>query len=145
MNSVPSLKLNVFNIGPRQIFLVDRSGSMHGPSIEQAKKALEYFVHSLPANSYFNIVSFGSRYDSLFGESETYDDSSLAFAKTYVATMEANYGGTEIYQPLEFIFRQPRREGYLRQVFVLTDGEVSNGASVIDLVSMLYNSFPFCR
>ena len=49
--------------------------------------------------------------------------------------MSANYGGTEIYSPLRDIFQQAKPEkGYLRQVFVLTDGQVSNVASVISLV-----------
>jgi hypothetical protein len=38
--------------------------------------------------------------------------------------MDANLGGTEIFHPLETIFKKPSIEGYLRQVFVLTDGEV---------------------
>ena len=38
--------------------------------------------------------------------------------------MQADLGGTEIYQPLEWIFQQPTVEGYLRQIFLLTDGEV---------------------
>ena len=43
------------------VFLVDRSGSMGGSSMEQAKQALTLFVHSLPASCLFNIYSFGSR------------------------------------------------------------------------------------
>ena len=39
--------------------------------------------------------------------------------------MDANLGGTEIFHPLETIFKKPSIEGYLRQVFVLTDGEVN--------------------
>ena len=48
--------------------------------------------------------------------------------------MDANYGGTEIYQPLEAIFKQPFKEGFLRQIFVLTDGEVSNSSAIVELV-----------
>lgn len=33
-------------------------------------------------------------------------------------------GGTEIYQPLSWVLKLPRIEGYLRQIFILTDGEV---------------------
>ncbi len=33
-------------------------------------------------------------------------------------------GGTEIYAPLEWILERPPIDGYLRQVFLLTDGEV---------------------
>jgi len=129
---VPSFKLKDQKV--ELIFLVDRSGSMHGTLIEQAKKALELFLHSLPMDCFFNIFSFGSSFDSLFPESRKYDDDTLSLAKHHVSTMEADYGGTEIYQPLNFIFERPRQSGHLRQIFVLTDGEVSNGESVIQLV-----------
>ena len=118
------------------IFLVDRSGSMSGSSMNQAKKALELFLHSLPSDCYFNIWSFGSSYDSLFpGGSTKYSDKSLNKALNHVRQMSADYGGTEIYSPLRDIFQQAKtKKGYLRQIFVLTDGEVSNDASIISLV-----------
>ena len=49
--------------------------------------------------------------------------------------MSADYGGTVIYDPLQDIFRKPCRDKrYLKQVFVLTDGGVSNTSSIISLV-----------
>ena len=136
---VPSFKLKEQPVN--LIFLVDRSfsmgsgysGSSNG-SIEQAKKALELFLHSLPMDCYFNICSFGSSFDFLFSGSQKYDDLTLNQAKEHVASMSANYGGTEIYQPMNAIFQEPRKAGHLRQIFVLTDGEVSNVAQVIELV-----------
>lgn len=123
------------------IFLVDRSGSMGGgwgsavAGIDQAKKALELFLHSLPADCYFNIWSFGSKFDSLFAQSQLYDDDTLARAKAHVASMEANYGGTEILQPINQIFTSPpAHPDHLRQIFVLTDGAVSNDTQVIATV-----------
>ena len=116
------------------IFLVDRSGSMSGSSIEQAKKALQFFLHALPSECLFNIFSFGSRFDSLFPESVSYTDETLERAKSHVGQMTANYGGTNIYEPLQNIFKVEPKEGFLRQIFVLTDGAVSNEQNVIALV-----------
>ena len=44
-------------------------------------------------------------------------------------------GGTELLQPLTAVLGQPAVPGYARQVFVLTDGEVSNTREVIAAVS----------
>jgi hypothetical protein len=38
--------------------------------------------------------------------------------------LDADLDGTEVYEPLEWIFKQPDINGYLRQVFVVTDGQV---------------------
>merc|ERR1719334_2387511 len=104
--------------------------------MNQAKKALELFLHSLPSDCYFNIWSFGSTYDALFSEgSIKYSDGSLNKALDHVRQMTADYGGTEIYNPLRDIFVQDKpQNGYLRQIFVLTDGEVFNAPSIISLV-----------
>ena len=54
------------------IFVIDRSGSMHGQSINLAVEALLLFLHSLPLGSKFNVYSFGSRFVKLFPTSVFY-------------------------------------------------------------------------
>src|SRR5262245_53068711 len=116
------------------VFVVDRSGSMQGSSIEQVRNALQLCLRSLIAGSSFNIVGFGSGFEALFDGSRTYDEHSLATASQHVNGMEASLGGTEILPALEFVLGQPRSSERPLQVVVLTDGEVTNTDAVIDLV-----------
>jgi hypothetical protein len=76
----------------------------------------------MPASCHFNIYSFGSHFDSLFAKSVEYTDTTLEEAKKHAGEMEATYGGTEILAPLEEIFKVLPERGFLRQIFVLTDG-----------------------
>jgi von Willebrand factor type A domain len=46
------------------VFVVDRSGSMQGSSIEQVRNALQICLRSLEAGCSFNILGFGSRFES---------------------------------------------------------------------------------
>lgn len=56
--------------------------------------------------------------------------------------MSANMGGTEIFQPLQTILMEKVIEGYPRQVFLLTDGGVSDTQGVIKMVK---KSTKYCR
>ena len=62
------------------IFLLDRSGSMGGARITKAKEALVLFIKSLPQDSYFNIVSFGSGSKKLFEQSRKYTNKGIEYA-----------------------------------------------------------------
>ena len=137
---VPSFKLDVQKT--EAIFLVDQSGSMSGGGrMMMVRKALPLFLHSLPSDCRFNIVSFGTRFQYLFGEkSIDYNDRTLERAKDYVEKMTASYGGTEVYHPLESILSQTPIAGYARQIFLLTDGSVSNADQVIRLVKRYNDS-----
>ena len=115
------------------IFVIDRSGSMAGPSIAEVRNALQLCLRSLTPGSRFDIVSFGSRYEALFGRSRDYDDASLAQAAAFVGSLDADMGGTEILPALQYVVQQPPVAGMPRQVLVLTDGEVTNTDAVIDL------------
>ena len=118
------------------IFVVDRSGSMGGQKISQVRDTLLLFLRSLPASCSFNIIGFGSSFEPLFLQPQPYNDSTLKTASKYVASIEANMGGTQILAPLIDVFSQgvSAAIGTDRQVFVLTDGQVSNDVQVFDLI-----------
>lgn len=91
------------NIKKEYIFVVDRSGSMHGELIQQAKDALLLMIKSLPNDppSIFNIYSFGSHFDKLWKLSRPYNDDNVADAEKHIREMCADYGGTELLGPLK--------------------------------------------
>ncbi|XP_073467207.1 von Willebrand factor A domain-containing protein 5A-like isoform X2 [Aquarana catesbeiana] len=125
------------------IFLVDRSGSMEwsmnsGPNaprrIHSARETLVLLLKSLPLGCYFNIYGFGSRFEAFFSESVEYTQQSMEEAVKKVNKMDADFGGTEILQPLKKIYQTAGRAEHPRQLFVFTDGEVENTKQVINEV-----------
>ena len=106
------------------IFLIDRSGSMDGPQIEQARHALQLFLNSVPSEShYVNVIGFGSTHESLFPKSVEYDANSLKTASAYARALRADMGGTEIASAFREVFERRRRD-VPTQIFLLTDGQV---------------------
>lgn len=64
----PSMKGNKAKLMPRDfVFVMDTSGSMRGPKMEQAKKALKYCINSLGENDRFSMLNFATSV-SLFRE-----------------------------------------------------------------------------
>jgi Ca-activated chloride channel family protein len=119
---------------PSELWLVvDRSGSMQGSSMEEARNALQLCLRSLSPGHRFNIVGFGSSHELLFPSSRPYDQASLREASAYAAAIQADLGGTELLPALTAIVEQPLQAGHSRQLFVLTDGQISNTEEVIAL------------
>ena len=124
------------------IFLVDRSGSMSGGFINSARETLILFLKSLPEGCNFNIIGFGSSYEKLFpAVSVPYSQETLDKATRHAQGMQANLGGTELLQPLEYIFREKTTSGLPRQIFVLTDGAVSNTDTCIIKIQQNIKNF----
>ena len=117
------------------IFVVDCSFSMTGKSIKKAAECLEFFIKSLPPNSYFNVIRFGSKYVKLFEKSVLYNDETSEEAINLALNLEADLGGTEIYSPLNDIFSSKSCINEQRQIFIMTDGEVYNEEKILELVS----------
>ncbi|CAJ0876773.1 12753_t:CDS:10 [Entrophospora sp. SA101] len=125
-----------FSLNPIQteiVFIVDRSGSMQGEPIKKAGQALELFLRSLPEDCYFNVVSFGSSHDSLFPKSQEYSQETLNKAINLAKKLDADYGGTEIYNPIKWVFDNQLKT-MTTTLFLLTDGEVWGVDKIIELI-----------
>ena len=132
-------KFNIPNITPEIVFVVDRSGSMDG-KIPTLVSALKIFLKSLPVNGVkFNICSFGSRHSFLFKKSKTYDQSSLNEALRHVNTFSANFGGTEMLQPIKETCKNRYKDMAL-ECMILTDGQIWNQQEMFDFINEQKNA-----
>ncbi|CAF4005964.1 unnamed protein product [Rotaria sp. Silwood1] len=124
------------------IFVVDCSGSMQDENkIVLARQAMLLFLKSLPVNCHFNIVRFGSQYKTLFNEiTAVYNETNAQQAEQLIKQMQADLGGTELLRPLKWIEEHSPGQGRARQIFLLTDGEISNVTEVLDLCRSMATS-----
>ncbi|CAI7626634.1 unnamed protein product [Penicillium manginii] len=92
-----------FHVGYRPaeiIFVIDRSESMMN-EIPALRWALEACLKLLPPEANFNILSFGTRFNSLWQRSKLYSWTTLDQALRLTRDIEADYGGTDILQALK--------------------------------------------
>ncbi len=109
---------------PREtIIIVDTSGSMHGVSIAQAKRAVELALQGLKPTDRFNVIEFNSVTRQLFPMSVPADRAHITQATAFVRSLEAN-GGTEMRSALTMALDSPPSGEHLRQVVFITDGSV---------------------
>ncbi|XP_060690666.1 von Willebrand factor A domain-containing protein 5B1 isoform X3 [Hemiscyllium ocellatum] len=135
-----SVPMDFGNVTREIIFLIDRSGSMSGINIEKIKEAMVVVIKSLPPGTLLNIIGFGSNVRTLFSSSRPCNDETLCLACEYIQRMRADMGGTNILGALSWIFKQPMRRGYPRQLFILTDATVRHAGKIIELVRKNANS-----
>ncbi|KAF2110839.1 von Willebrand factor type A domain-containing protein [Lophiotrema nucula] len=120
---------------PEIVFLVDRSGSMAGSRIKLVVQALRVFLKSLPVSVKFNICSFGSSYMFLWPNgSKTYNQQTLDEAVRHVETLDANLGGTEMFQPVKATI-DARYKDIPLEVMLLTDGEIWDQKALFDYLN----------
>ncbi|KPJ98933.1 MAG: hypothetical protein AMJ60_06700 [Desulfobacterales bacterium SG8_35] len=119
---------------PREvIFVVDVSGSMDGPSIEQAKGALHDAVSRLLPEDRFNIITFNSTLDKLFHYPMNGTGDHIRRALQYIDGLNAG-GSTEIKPALLEALDGAMDRNRVRQVIFLTDGCVGNEPQLFQTV-----------
>jgi len=109
---------------PREtIFIVDTSGSMHGVSMSQAKRAVNLAIKALKPGDLFNVIEFDSYTSALFPYSRLADANNVSNALAFVGQLQAE-GGTEMRPALKLALSAPPQETHLRQIVFITDGSV---------------------
>ncbi len=116
---------------PRELlFVFDRSGSMGGESIAQARNALRACLRALNPGDSFNIFPFDNYVERLAPAPLPFTQESVDAADSFIAGIDAR-GGTEIVGALKAALAQPRDERRLRVIVFLTDGAVGNEDAVL--------------
>ena len=157
-------------ISPKEfVFFLDKSGSMDGARIAQAKEALKIFLQSLPEGSKFNVVLFDSSFFTIFEESVEYNEQNKQKCLDELSKVRGD-GGTEMYNCINAVITNsiPKQlakvkaggivkipehvagsvanntTNQMERVYVLlTDGDISDSQRVIDLVDKHNNSTRF--
>ena len=103
------------------LFVVDRSGSMTGVKIEQAKGALKFVLNNLREGDLFNIIAYDSAVESFRPELQKFDDETRKAALGFVEGIYAG-GSTNIDGALTAALAQLQDASRPNYVLFLTDG-----------------------
>jgi len=106
----------------REVTLViDRSGSMQGEKIEQARAAALQVIEGLVPGEAFNVIDYSDSIAKFAEKPVIKDDKSLQQARAYINRLRAD-GGTNIHDALVEAMRQPPTAQMLPLTIFLTDG-----------------------
>ena len=120
------------------LFVIDVSGSMDGPSIEQAREALLRTIDRLRPGDAFDILKFNDRYEALSERFLPAREAELEAARAWVRALRAD-GGTEITAALVRGMRMLAEADPwpARRLVLITDGAVDNEEEVLAEVTRL--------
>lgn len=106
----------------REITLVlDRSGSMRGEKLEQAKAAALQVIEALGDGELFNIIDYSDSIEAFAAAPVERNSKSVAAARVYLEGIRA-VGGTNIHDAMLEALRPAPAAGVLPMVLFLTDG-----------------------
>jgi Ca-activated chloride channel family protein len=103
------------------LFVVDRSGSMSGEKMDQAKEALKFVLNNLRKGDTFNIVAYDSEIETFRPELEKFNDDTRSAALGFVNGLYAG-GSTNIAGALDRAFGMLKDDDRPTYVIFLTDG-----------------------
>ncbi len=108
------------------ILVIDRSGSMRGEKMDQAREAALQVIEGLLPGEAFNIVDYSDSIEVFSEQPVIKNDDSIAAARAYLKTLTAN-GGTNIRDALLEALRMTPTQDMLPMVLFLTDGLATVG------------------
>ena len=127
---VPSSEFGKLEASARRVvILLDRSGSMQGTPIAQAKRAIEACLGALDAEDQFGIVAFSNDAEAFREELCAGGMKEREKGQEFLKRVEAN-GGTELAKGVEAAAKQLRNEP--GDVFIITDGQVFGTETILE-------------
>ena len=130
---LPPTESTEHNLPRDIIFIIDTSGSMQGPSIDQAKQSLSLALHQLSESDRFNIIEFNSTHSAVFQTAMPATQKNTQRALRWIAQLNAN-GGTEMYPALDAALIQTANSERLKQLIFITDGAIGNEDALFRLI-----------
>ncbi|HEY9076526.1 MAG TPA: VIT domain-containing protein [Anaerolineaceae bacterium] len=115
------------------IFVLDRSGSMSGGPIQQARNALRACLRTLEEEDRFNILLFDDRLEWYKKGLLAVQQKEIEEADVFLGQVEGR-GGTEIIPAIQEALQASRDDRRPRLVVFLTDGAVSAEARALEEV-----------
>ena len=112
------------------IFVLDKSGSMRGKKIEQAKDALSFCVKGLNDQDRFNIVTFSTEVETFSDELLEATAANRDKASSFIKAIK-NTGGTNINEALLTALKDEPTPERPRMIVFLTDGKPTVGETDI--------------
>jgi Ca-activated chloride channel family protein len=103
------------------VFVVDRSGSMSGKKIDQAKGALKFVLNNLQEADLFNIVAYDNSVESFRPELQRYTEQTRNEATGFIEGIYAG-GSTNIDGALQTALTQLQDASRPTYIVFLTDG-----------------------
>ncbi|HEX8202997.1 MAG TPA: VIT domain-containing protein, partial [Isosphaeraceae bacterium] len=110
------------------VFVLDRSGSMSGKKIEQARNALKFVLENLRDDDLFNIVVYDDRVETYKPELQRYSKDARAAAVEFVENIRPG-GSTNIDGAVREALGLIRDDSRPNYVLFLTDGLPTAGST----------------
>ena len=131
----PRVTIPKARVLPKQvIFVFDRTGSMAGEKIKQARKSLVYCLNKLNAQDRFTVVTFSDEPDFFAKKLIPANTENVRRAVQYVEGMEAA-GGTNIDAALRAALATMRQEdGNQKMIVFMTDGLATVGETNVETI-----------
>ena len=127
----PEINLDAENVVPKDIvFVIDRSGSMDGEKMEQAKSSLKYMLNQLNQGDRFSIVAFDDQISIFSSTLLSSNTQNLSRARLFVNNLYANNATdieTALQTGLDILESSEPRSSASKMMIFLTDGLPTSG------------------